>query len=84
MALESLSWLSLATSLTIGNIVKIDSSFRSWSKLTPQGSVLRSLLLNMYLNDLFFALSDIEVCNFAEENSAIAFTWFETNYVVIN
>ena len=103
MALESLSWLSLATSLTIGSIVKIDSSFRSWSKLTPQGSVLRSLLLNMYLNDLFFALSDIEVCNFADDatpfvcdldlnttlnklegNSAVAFTWFETNYVVIN
>ena len=47
---------------------------------------------------LTFALKDIEVCNFAddttplfvilisilEENSAMALTWFETNYMKLN
>ena len=52
--------------------VKIDSSFSSWTKLTqgvPQGSVFGPLLFNIYLNDLFFALKDIEVCNFADDTT---------------
>ena len=55
------------------------------------------------MNDLFFALKDVEVCNFAddttpfvcdlelntvlnklEENSAIALSWFEINYMKLN
>ena len=86
--------------------VKIDSSFSSWTELlqgVPQGSVLGLLLFNIYSSDLFFALKDVEVCNFAddttpfvcdlelntaltklEENSAIALTWFETNYMKLN
>ena len=49
--------------------VKINSSFRSWSKLTQgilQRFVLGHLLLNIFLNDLFFALKDIGICNFVD------------------
>ena len=86
--------------------IKIDSSLRSWSKLN-QGILKRTvswpLLFNIYLNDLFFALNVIEVCNFAgdttpcvsdldlnttlnklKENSVIALTWFEKNYMKLN
>ena len=52
--------------------VKINSLFRSWSKLTQgvlQGYVLGSLPFNIYLNDLFFAIKDIEVCNFADDTT---------------
>ena len=61
------------------------------------------ILFNIYLNDLFFLLNDIDICNFAdntiayvcdvnlgsileklEENSELALTWFEKNYMKLN
>ena len=50
---------------------KINTSFSSWTELlqgVPQGSVLRSLLFNIYLNDLFVFL-DCNVCNFADDTT---------------
>ena len=52
--------------------VKINSTFSSWSALlqgVPQGSFLWPLLFNIYLNDLFSALKEIDVCNFAENTT---------------
>ena len=50
--------------------IKINIFFSSWKDLilgVPQGSVFGSLLFNIYLNNLFFFLKDIGICNFADD-----------------
>ena len=51
---------------------KVNTSFSSWEELikgVTQGSVLRPILFNQYLNDLFFLPDFTEVCNFADDTT---------------
>ena len=51
---------------------KIDNKFSSWAKLLKsilEASVLNPLLVNIYLDDLFFPPEYTDVCNFADDTT---------------
>ena len=51
---------------------KIGSLFSKWWKMICkiyQGSILDSLLFNIFINDLFFFVLKCDICNFADDST---------------
>ena len=52
--------------------IKINSSFRTWSKIenvVPQGSILGPLLFNINTLDMFFEQKDVNFAAYADDNT---------------
>ena len=52
--------------------IKIGSAFIDWTNITkriPQGSTLSLLLLNIFINSLFFFSAKCEISYFADDGS---------------
>ena len=51
---------------------KVNGSFSTWAEITvgiPQGSILGSLFYNIYFNDIFYSISEVNMTNFADDNT---------------
>ena len=55
--------------------VKVNSKYSSWTKIisgVPQGSILGPLIFDIYLSDLFLFFEQLNIANYADDNTAYA------------
>ena len=54
--------------------ISINGSFGDWNEVitgVPQGSILGSLLFNIFLNGIFVFISKCSLCNYADDNNTL-------------
>ena len=64
--------------------VKINNTYSDWSEIfygVPQGSILGPLLFNIFLADLFLFIPNIDIANYADDNTPYA-TGMDANRVL--
>ena len=96
---NSLRFFFLITRAAENKELKLGSTYGNWSEVfrgIPQGLILRLLLFNIFINDIFFFIEKSKICNFANCNTLYSYDrnllcikenlkfWFRSNSLKAN